>query len=526
MKQNAKFLLIVVCLLLSSLLMLTGCMYAISAGGVDVKPYELDIQQSVVDSIADSTLNEPISQSALKEKFDKYLHCDGKSLTVFSQEQFNELYNIRTSGKRIALSYDELLFIINDSISLYFKYESIHLTGILESGAVKKLELSGSMQDIYPYHEDFSEFDSISDGYNKYYQMMKEISLIIYYRIYMHDAGFETVSEVYRPGYGISVFAGDGGYENSNENVMTPREEESFGTVLGCMQLLSLNGSSVSGKENSDHLISEWEKIILARNQFSADYETSTQYERQQLSAPLFVGFHTNGYTRGIARRVMGYDMFIIDPETLEMTSIFPTYELEQMMPTSYSVYISSDDKNGNGPYFLLERESGTFRMGKSMVHSSALFGKYQRNGEKLILCVENAEQTGVYKYTFFLDGKEWVYSKKDSTPLDNGFDFKDGMRFSFDKEEVFTPYHERPIEIIRDIAKEQNIPTDQVIEAFFEDDEYVYSFSSAKSDYVTVKFTDGEEITVKDALKKGYIRIHDLDAYGISYIREIKNAK
>ncbi len=523
MKQNAKFVSIVVCLVLVSSFLLSGCMYAISIGRAEEKPYELDMQQSI-DSIVDSTLNEPTSQSALKEKFDKYLHCDGKSLTVFSQEQFNELYNIRTSGKRIALSYDELLFIINDSISLYFKYESIHLTGMLESGAVKKLELSGSMQDIYPYHEDFSEFDSISDGYNKYYQMMKEISLIIYYRIYMHDAGFETVSEVYRPGYGISVFAGDGEYDASDENTITPREDGSFGTVLGCMQLLSLNGSSVSGKENSDHLVSEWKKIIFARNQFSADYETSTQYERQQLSAPLFVGFHTNGYTRGIARRVMGYDMFIIDPETLEMTSIFPTYELEQMMPSSYKVYVSSGDEKQNGPYFFLDRENGTFRIGKSMLHSSALFGKYQRDAEQLTLFVESAEQIGVYKYTFFLDGKEWVYSKKDSTPLGDGYDFEDGMRFSFDKEEVFMPYYERPIEFIRDIAKEKNIPTDQAIEAFFEDDEYVYSFPSVKSDYVTVRFADGEEMTVKEALDKGFIRIHALDLYGISYMREIKN--
>lgn len=63
----------------------------------------------------------------------------------------------------------------------------------------------------------------------------------------------------------------------------------------------------------------------------------------------------------------------------------------------------------------------------------------------------------------------------------------------------------------------------DTALDPFYEDEEYSYSFSCIKSDYVVVRYEDGHEETVKDALKNNKIRIEDLDKYNIKYYKEKK---
>ncbi len=73
-------------------------------------------------------------------------------------------------------------------------------------------------------------------------------------------------------------------------------------------------------------------------------------------------------------------------------------------------------------------------------------------------------------------------------------------------------------VEII-DIANRDNIPCDQALQPFYEDETAIYSYSCIKSEYVLVKYSDGTEETVEDALKAGKISIADLDRYGIHYL-------
>lgn len=61
------------------------------------------------------------------------------------------------------------------------------------------------------------------------------------------------------------------------------------------------------------------------------------------------------------------------------------------------------------------------------------------------------------------------------------------------------------------------------VIEPFYEDHRCKYSFGNPISQYIIVKYKDGTEQNVKEALESGRIGITDLDSYGIHYFAEPK---
>jgi len=62
-----------------------------------------------------------------------------------------------------------------------------------------------------------------------------------------------------------------------------------------------------------------------------------------------------------------------------------------------------------------------------------------------------------------------------------------------------------------------------EALEGFYEDDDYIYYYSCIKSDYIIVRYKDGSEETVKEALKNKKIKISDLDKFGIGYYKELK---
>lgn len=510
MKRNVKFFTIVTALLLVSALVLTGCMYAIAADNGETRPYDLNGQNGTPDSSGGSIVNPdaPTAQSALQEKFDAYLHKDGSTVTVFSEEQYAELKKIREDGRRDPLTYDEILYLINDSISLYFTYDEIRLTNAVVDGVVHDPYLYDNEGSVYAYHGDFSEF-SESALYRRqeyarkqYERMLADIFSIIYYRIYVHDAGFEEITEAHGDGVGTVVYAKGSEWEQMSSVVPECR-----------WQLLSLNGSDTAGDENKDHLVSEWKKLVESRKDFSS-LSFDIDYVSEPLDAPLLTVNHCV------------HAISIIAPDNLGTTAVYPTYELQLMEPLAYDIYVSGEiDGDNYGPNFTLNRDTGSFTMNLWSSQSFSLFGKYTEEGNLLRLSPENAgPEAGYYYYVFKYEDGEWVYSRDDSVPPEGSFDIEDGLRFRFAKDEIFSPYYEKPIQSIRDYAREQNIPTDEAEEKFFEDDSHTYSFSSVKSQYVIVTFADGTEMPVKDALEKGYIKIRALDIYGISYHTEKKN--
>lgn len=62
-----------------------------------------------------------------------------------------------------------------------------------------------------------------------------------------------------------------------------------------------------------------------------------------------------------------------------------------------------------------------------------------------------------------------------------------------------------------------------QALEKFYEDDTYIYYWSCIKNSYIIVKYNNGQEEYVSDALNNGDITINDLDLYNIKYIKQEK---
>lgn len=76
-------------------------------------------------------------------------------------------------------------------------------------------------------------------------------------------------------------------------------------------------------------------------------------------------------------------------------------------------------------------------------------------------------------------------------------------------------------IKEITDRTVTEGIPTDDAEQPFFVDENYIYSYPTIRSEYVIVKFNNGDEMTVQKALSEGYITISTLDEWDIEYIKK-----
>lgn len=105
--------------------------------------------------------------------------------------------------------------------------------------------------------------------------------------------------------------------------------------------------------------------------------------------------------------------------------------------------------------------------------------------------------------------------------PYRNYADAKFGSWFmDFEPEEVI-PNHTL-LEIV-DRTTEEDFQVEDGAETFFEDKDYYYQFPCKKGIYVLVHFRDGQQLSVREALKKGDITITDLDKWKIDYIKTKK---
>lgn len=75
-------------------------------------------------------------------------------------------------------------------------------------------------------------------------------------------------------------------------------------------------------------------------------------------------------------------------------------------------------------------------------------------------------------------------------------------------------------IEIVDTTKEIKNFACVEILEEFYEDDNYTYYYNCMKGKYIIVKYESGYEETVKNALKYQSITINDLDNYNISYIK------
>ena len=162
MKNDRKFIVSVVSIILSSVLLLTGCMVAIATSADTTYPYQLaTIPQTVPDAGGDSheetvyqrpivtpdfvelqidpDLKEPpVSQEELKAKFSAmYDFSKGKkTVSVISETYLKDFWSSNDEKEVVhSLSIPEVLYIIQDSIRIYNEYETIILAGFSAKAA-------------------------------------------------------------------------------------------------------------------------------------------------------------------------------------------------------------------------------------------------------------------------------------------------------------------------------------------------------------------------------------------------------
>jgi len=70
-------------------------------------------------------------------------------------------------------------------------------------------------------------------------------------------------------------------------------------------------------------------------------------------------------------------------------------------------------------------------------------------------------------------------------------------------------------------ITYDESYPTAEAIEPFWEDESYIYSFPSIRSQYITVTYGDGSTQTIREALQEGKASIEDLYLFDVHYYKE-----
>lgn len=75
----------------------------------------------------------------------------------------------------------------------------------------------------------------------------------------------------------------------------------------------------------------------------------------------------------------------------------------------------------------------------------------------------------------------------------------------------------------IWDRAEEEQLPCDEALEKFYEDETNEYYFSCIKSHYVMVLDNTGRTVDIVTALNEGLATVEDLNHYGIDYYTEQK---
>ena len=135
--KNTKIIIIAASLVLAAVLALCGCMYLI--GEPPEETEELTQGEMTLPPVIEET---PIAQSEMQKKFGAYGREEkgdnGECIFhLFTWEQVEESLQMRKDGIRRSLTFDEISFIINDTVRLYFEYDKIvmpdfsdHTTGV------------------------------------------------------------------------------------------------------------------------------------------------------------------------------------------------------------------------------------------------------------------------------------------------------------------------------------------------------------------------------------------------------------
>lgn len=200
----------------------------------DDKEADAERKQAYTDKILDMLFDETGT------KFEVYDHSDKKDgkkrLIFFTDSQAKDLRDRKERGELFTLTYDEVKYIVDDSIWKYDEYDEIVLTGAGGYGIVPDDERQRTVDHhISCIHEDISKLP-FDQAKQKYSVMQKDLYIIITYRLSMLDSSF-VECELYRTndskwitldGAPATLISGDGKYGLSSIDVDPPIPESKF----------------------------------------------------------------------------------------------------------------------------------------------------------------------------------------------------------------------------------------------------------------------------------------------------------
>lgn len=429
MNSKVKFFSVVTTGLLLSSLLLVGSMCAIAANNGEGKSYQGHFGNEIVAE------NAPTAQAALKAKFHPYLHKEGKTVTVFSPQQYAELKAVRESGRRNPLSADEISFLVNDSISLYFTCDEIYLTNASADGILSFLPQRKTVSfTVIPYRGNFSEYKTYAEATEAYNAMLGDIFAIFYYRIYMHDAGFARIWHYNKFSQGDAFFTeGDPRHSDANS------DNSDLSAIYQC---LVLDGSRTVDSNYREKLLAYYENLYELEKQI-VSYQVPVYYVPYEFPALQTGNLISSDPSFSLA---CGEDI------------LFPTNELRYMKPEEKTLYVADLPQFEASPIFYLNYETRTF---KAEAKSGTGFyftlcGSFEETDGNLTLLVDGFEHfqgtshldiTMVYepleanKYWYLLKKTKngYLYSAEGSSPyVTTATSVKDGLGFEWKDGTVF----------------------------------------------------------------------------------------
>jgi len=258
MKNDWKFIVSAVSIILSSILLLTGCMAAIVASPDTTRPYQLStIPQTIpeaggnsnaetvhqrpivtpdfVELQIDPALKEtPVSQEELKAKFSAmYDFSKGKkTVSVISESYLEDFWSSNDEKEVVhSLSIPEVLYIIQDSIRIYNEYDSVILSGFSADTSDAAISIRFPALEQQTIHPDPDDRDQAREDVRKIIQYRLQalsspkafftVAEMMEYR----KIGLETVPDIcqevffYIPNYSADtnrdLYLSDANYSNS-----------------------------------------------------------------------------------------------------------------------------------------------------------------------------------------------------------------------------------------------------------------------------------------------------------------------
>ena len=118
-----------------------------------------------------------------------------------------------------------------------------------------------------------------------------------------------------------------------------------------------------------------------------------------------------------------------------------------------------------------------------------------------------------------FVDSYYCIDGKIDT--VIKGFSYSCSSDLDKEKDEEVKKYKE-VLKIVDESTEDESFG--QMLEEFYEDENYIYSFPDTRSSVIVVYYVDGSKENVKDALKNGHIDISELDKFEIKYYKTKKN--